>query len=95
MVIIETVCTMLMTVTIGRLIDMLANQNGVMDQIWRYGLRLLVIAVILLAAGAVSGWVSMRAAAGLARNLRNGMFEHIQEYSFSNIEHLCFCGSWP
>lgn len=88
MVIIETVCTMLMTVTIGRLIDMLANENGVMDQIGRYGLRLLVIAVILLAAGAVSGWVSMRAAAGLARNLRNGMFEHIQEYSFSNIEHF-------
>lgn len=88
MVLIETVCSMLLTVTIGRFIDSLTNQEIAMNQIYMYGVRLFVIAVILLAAGAFCGWTSMRAAAGLARELRNGMFDHIQEYAFSNIEHF-------
>ena len=88
MVVIETVCSMLLTVTIGRFIDALANQQAGMSQIYGYGLRLLAIAAVLLAAGLVSGWTSMRAAAGLARNLRNGLFERIQAYSFTNIEHF-------
>lgn len=88
MVLIETVCSMMLTVTIGRFIDSLTNQEIAMNQIYMYGIRLFVIAVILLAAGAFCGWTSMRAAAGLARELRNGMFDHIQEYAFSNIEHF-------
>lgn len=88
MVIVETVCSMLLTVTIGRLIDSLATRQAAMAQIAQYGVVLLAVAVVLLGAGALSGWTSMRAAAGLAKNLRNGMFDHIQEFAFSNIERF-------
>ena len=36
--------------------------------------------------GTVAGLSSTRAAAGLSRNLRGGMFSRIQDFSFANID---------
>lgn len=88
LVLIETACDLVFTITTGRFIDELANGNGSMEQVYLLGGRLLLILIVILLVGSASGWLSMRAAAGLSKNLRNGMFDHIQEFSFSNIEHF-------
>ena len=67
-VLLETVCEMLLTITIGRFIDELGNSGASMELIFEYGERLLIIAVISLIFGALCGFESVKAAAGLAKN---------------------------
>ncbi len=86
LVIFETVGELLLTLTIGRFIDELANSSANMTMICRYGLVLLVIALFCFVFGTLSGWESVKAAAGLAKNLRNKMFGQIQDFSFTNID---------
>lgn len=85
-VVLETIGELILTVTIGRFIDELSDPGTTMDVIWTYGLRLLILAVICLAVGTIGGWTSTKAAAGLSKNLRNEMFDRIQDFSFSNID---------
>ena len=85
-VVLETIGELILTVTIGRFIDELSDPGTSMDVIWSYGLRLLTLAVICLVVGTISGWTSTKAAAGLSKNLRNEMFDRIQDFSFSNID---------
>ncbi len=85
-VVLETVGELILTVTIGRFIDELSDAGTTMDVILQYGVRLLILAVICLAIGTIGGWTSTKAAAGLSKNLRNEMFDRIQDFSFSNID---------
>ena len=57
-----------------------------MDVIVRYGIQLVVMAVLSLLFGIAAGSTCATASTGLARNLRQDMFYHIQDYSFSNID---------
>ena len=57
-----------------------------MDVIVRYGVALLVMAVISLIFGGAAGATCANASAGFARNLRKDMFYKIQDYSFENID---------
>ena len=61
---------------------------GAMDVIVRLGIALMASAVISLAFGCLSGHYAAKASAGFAKNLRRKMFHHVQEYSFSNIDHF-------
>lgn len=86
LVALETVGELFLTLTIGRFIDELSASGTGMDTIWAYGLRLLLFALLCLVLGTVAGLSSTRAAAGLSRNLRDGMFSRIQDFSFANID---------
>ncbi len=57
-----------------------------MDVIVRYGVSLLVMAVVSLIFGAAAGATCANASAGFGRNLRKDMFYKIQDYSFENID---------
>ena len=57
-----------------------------MDVIVRYGIQLVVMAVLSLLFGIAAGSTCATASTGFARNLRQDMFYHIQDYSFSNID---------
>ena len=59
-----------------------------MDVILRYGLLLVVMAMLSLAFGAKAGQVAAVAAAGYAKNLRRDIFYKIQEFSFGNIDNF-------
>ena len=74
LVALEAVGEPFLTLTIGRFIDELSASGTGMDTIWAYGLRLLLFALLCLVLGTVAGLSSTRAAAGLSRNLRDGMF---------------------
>lgn len=86
LVALEAVGELFLTLTIGRFIDELSASGTGMDTIWAYGLRLLLFALLCLVLGTVAGLSSTRAAAGLSRNLRDGMFSRIQDFSFANID---------
>ena len=57
-----------------------------MDVIIRYGVQLLVMAVLSLIFGVAAGNTCATASTGFARNLRQDMFYRIQDYSFENID---------
>ena len=87
-VILETVCELFLTVTIGRFIDELSSSETTMALIYEYGIRLVVIAALCLVFGTICGWESVKAASGLSKNLRNAMFDRIQDFSFTNIDRF-------
>lgn len=55
-------------------------------EIVKYGVILVVMAVLSLIFGALAGSACATASCGLAKNLRKDMFYSIQEYSFENID---------
>lgn len=87
-VILETICELFLTVTIGRFIDELSNSETTMSLIYEYGLRLIIIAALCFVFGTICGWESVKAASGLSKNLRNAMFDRIQDFSFTNIDRF-------
>ena len=86
LVALEAVGELFLTLTIGRFIDELSASGTGMNTIWAYGLRLLLFALLCLVLGTVAGLSSTRAAAGLSRNLMDGIFSRIQDFSFANID---------
>ena len=56
--------------------------------ILRYGLMLVLMALLSLTFGILSGWVCARAAAGFAKNLRHDLFYRVQDFSFANIDRF-------
>ena len=81
----ETIFELLMTMIIGDFIDALSAPSEMSD-IYRFGIRLIIIALLTLLSGIMGGWTSIKGASGLSRNLRNEMFSRIQDFSFSNID---------
>lgn len=61
-------------------------QAGNIRNVYVYGLVLLVIAAFSLVFGALAGNFAASASAGVAGNMRNSIYRHIQEFSFSNID---------
>ena len=57
-----------------------------MDVIVKYGLALIIMAIVSLIFGGLAGSTCATASAGFARNLRKDMFYKIQDYSFQNID---------
>ncbi len=70
----------------AELIDTLTGSS--MGPILRIGLALVVMALISLACGVMSGVRAATAAAGLARNLRQDLFYRVQDFSFADIDHF-------
>ncbi len=63
-----------------------------MDHVVRIGIVMIVLAVVSLVAGVLSGKFGAKASAGFARNLREGMYNNIQTFSFSNIDKFSTAG---
>lgn len=82
---VEAFIEMLIPYIMGILID-----NGIMKKdmgyVAKWGLILVLVTLLSLALGIGASIFSSRAAAGLAGNLRQDMFFHIQDYSFENID---------
>ena len=70
----------------AELIDTLTG--GAMGPILRIGLALVVMSMVSLACGVMSGVRAATAAAGLARNLRQDLFFRVQEFSFADIDRF-------
>ncbi|MCI7656532.1 ABC transporter ATP-binding protein [Anaerotignum sp.] len=80
-VILEVIIPMLM----AKLIDF-GIEAGNMQYILQMGLALVICCILSLTLGALSGKYAAVASAGFAKNLREDMYNKVQEYSFSNID---------
>lgn len=58
----------------------------------KYGIYMLIAALISLIFGALGGDYAAYASSGFVRNLREAMFRHIQTFSFSNIDKFSTSG---
>ncbi len=67
-------------------------QKGDMQVILRVGLMMLFCAIMGLTFGILSGHFAAKASAGFSKNVRYGMFEKIQAFSFANIDHFSTAG---
>ena len=62
----------------------ITDLNGKRMLVW--GCIMIVVAVIALIAGMFGGKLAAKASTGFAKNLRQDMFDKVQDYSFSNID---------
>lgn len=67
-------------------------ETGDMNYVMKMGLIMLVVAMLSLAAGTLSGVFAAKASMGFGRNLRRGMFDNIQDFAFRNIDHFSTAG---
>ena len=63
-------------------------QGGDMNKVYRYGGIMVAMAAVSLVSGAMAGKYAASASSGLACNLRQGIYDKIQTYSFSNIDRF-------
>ena len=80
-VVMEVVIPLVMALLIDKGID---GQD--MAAIWKYGIILVLCAMLALVFGAAAGTFAARASTGFARNLRHDMYYNVQNFSFSNID---------
>ncbi|MDD5923672.1 MAG: ABC transporter ATP-binding protein [Clostridia bacterium] len=57
-----------------------------LEEIGRYGILLVAMAVVSLMFGGLGGLVSSKASSGFAKNLRHDIFSRVQSFSFENID---------
>ncbi|MCR5162312.1 MAG: ABC transporter ATP-binding protein/permease [Lachnospiraceae bacterium] len=89
--ILEVIMEMVIPLLMASIIDHGVNE-GNMQHIYRVGAVMLAAAVCGLAAGMLGGLFGARASTGFAKNLRQGMFEKIQTFSFANIDRFSVAG---
>ena len=71
----------------GDLIDK-GIMKGNLTYICHLGLLLLLLALAGIIAGTTASWLAGRASAGFSKNLRHDLFNHIQQFSFENIDNF-------
>lgn len=86
-VVLESLIETIIPFVTARLINEIKAGCG-MDTITRYGLILIVLAMLSLTFGVVAGNASATAATGFSRNLRKDIFYKIQDFSFENIDRF-------
>ena len=91
MMLLEVAMEMVIPLLMASIIDK-GVEAGDLSHIEKVGALMLVMAVIGLAAGILGAKFGARASAGLARNLRQSMYENIQTFSFSNIDKFSTAG---
>ena len=85
----------LMEAVIPFVMSMLIDRGisaGNMQAVLLYGGIMLVVAMFSLAFGALAGRYAASASSGFACNLREGMYENVQTFSFSNIDKFSTAG---
>ena len=81
----EVVLECIIPFVIANLVNEMQAGCG-MDVILRYGMQLVIMAVLSLILGVAAGSTCATASTGFSRNLRQDMFYRIQDYSFENID---------
>lgn len=84
-VVLEVVMEVIIPLVMALLIDKGIDGQD-MAAIWKYGIILVLCAMLELVFGAAAGTFAARASTGFARNLRHDMYYNVQNFSFSNID---------
>ena len=87
----EAVLEVILPFTTALIIDK-GLQAGDMGDVFRYGILMIVMALCSLTCGILAGKYAASASAGFACNMRQNMYERIQDFSFSNIDKFSTAG---
>jgi len=88
LVIIEVICELIIPKLMSGIIDTGIQGDGGLPYILRTGLIMLLLALFSMVTGIGSAKYSSEASQGLGANLRKAMFDHVQEFSFSDIDRF-------
>ena len=89
--ILEVLCETLIPFLMASIIDD-GVEKGDMRHIFLTGGLMIVVAAVGLFGGIMGGVFGAKASTGLAKNLRESMFNHIQTFSFANIDRFSTAG---
>ncbi len=89
--ILEVAMEMCVPFLMASIIDEGVNK-GNMTHIYQVGAIMIVAAVVGLMAGLAGGRLGAKASTGFAKNLREKLFNHIQTFSFANIDKFSTAG---
>lgn len=67
-------------------------EAGDISKVYLYGGIMLIIAMLSLVFGILAGRYAAKASSGLASNLREGIYEKVQTFAFSNIDKYSTAG---
>ncbi len=87
----EVFCETLIPFLMASIIDD-GVEAGDMNHIYLVGAIMIVVAGVGLFGGIMGGVFGAKASTGFAKNLRESMFNHIQTFSFSNIDKFSTAG---
>ncbi len=87
----EVIMEVLLPFITARIIDDGLEQSD-LSAIVKYGVLMLVMALVSLISGAMAGKFAASASSGFACNLRESMYIRVQDYSFSNIDRFSTAG---
>lgn len=82
---IEVLIEIFIPFLMANIIDVGIMQKN-MSYITKWGVILVVMTIVSLVFGAGASYVSSKASAGFSTNLRQDLFDHIQTFSFKNID---------
>ena len=83
----EVIFEILIPLMMADIIDF-GIDKGNMNAVVKYGIALLIFAVLELITGMLAAKTAAKASAGFAANLRQDMYDNVQTFAFSNIDKL-------
>ena len=84
---IEVIFEIVIPLCMSNLIDSGIEKSN-MSMVWKFGILLLVFALLQLATGMLSAYTAAKAATGFSANLRQDMYDNMQNFAFSNIDRF-------
>lgn len=90
-VVLEVIMEVFIPFLMAKIID-IGVVNGDLNYVSKIGIVMLFASMLALFFGVSAGKFAAKASSGFGRNLRKGMYYHIQDYSFSNIDKFSTAG---
>ena len=84
---IEVIFEIVIPLCMSNLIDSGIEKSN-MSMVWKFGILLLVFALLQLATGMLSAYTAAKAATGFSANLRQDMYDNMQTFAFSDIDRF-------
>ena len=87
LVLLETIVTLALPTLMSNIVDDGVAMND-SSAVIRYGVIMILLALMSAVAGWFSTWHATRAANGFGSNLREALYRHIQDFSFADIDRF-------
>ena len=84
---IEVIFEIVIPLCMSDLIDSGIEKSN-MAMVWKFGILLLIFALLQLASGMLSAYTAAKVSTGFSANLRQDMYDNMQTFAFSNIDRF-------
>ena len=88
LVVVEIVCELILPLLMANIIDIGINGDGGLSYILKQGGLMVLLAGLAMFGGVVATRFTSAASMGFGANLRRGMFDKVQEFSFADIDRF-------